>query len=462
MASAKVFGKLFFLLCTSYVVAVTSCYILLESSSNFSLGEIFREHLFGSVAIAIIVLGCAAVSLATILRPLRELKETADSLAKGNLNRPIPRSGTDEFGDLATALVKIQKKTVARVTSLKDYNDRLETVLGSMDDGVLAIATDQTILLANRASRQFLNFTTDESVGRDLLEVSRSRILHESVTHAFKTNLPSEREFESQGKQRYTLSLRVTPLPGDPCPGVVVVLHDVTELRRLENMRSEFVANVSHELKTPLSSIKAYAETLRLGAIDDAENNFTFLARIEEQAERLYQLILDLLQIARIESGEEAIDMIELALDEVALSTVASHRDEAEIKNITVTVAHTPISLIRADEDGIRAILDNLINNAIKYTPDGGNVNITWFDENESVVLVVEDTGIGIPEGDLNRVFERFYRVDKARSREMGGTGLGLSIVKHLTQSFRGSVSVTSKPDKGSRFVVTFPKLNVP
>jgi len=247
-------------------------------------------------------------------------------------------------------------------------------------------------------------------------------------------------------------------LPGDPCPGVLAVLHDVSELRRLENLRREFVANVSHELKTPLSSIKASAETLRLGAIHDPEHSTSFLACIEEQADRLHQLILDLISLARVEAGQEAFEITEVPLASVVEQCLAQHQPAAEAKNITVEIVPAPLPVLaKADADGVRTILDNLVNNAINYTPAGGRVWVRWRPEDSLALVEVQDTGIGISQRDQARVFERFFRVDQARSREMGGTGLGLAIVKHLAHAFGGNVQLTSKLGEGSTFQVRIP-----
>lgn len=238
-----------------------------------------------------------------------------------------------------------------------------------------------------------------------------------------------------------------------------MVLHDITELRRLENLRREFVANVSHELKTPLASITAYAETLRLGAMDDRENNMRFLVRIEDQAERLHQLILDMLQIARVESGEEAFDITQVLIRRRVDGCCARNLEPAQRKQIDLSIEAPEEDLtVLADEDGLDTILDNLIGNAIKYTPEGGRVYVRWRDNNDYVELEVQDTGVGIAPEHQTRVFERFYRVDKARSRELGGTGLGLSIVKHLCQAFGGSVTLKSVEGEGCTFRIRLPK----
>ncbi len=240
----------------------------------------------------------------------------------------------------------------------------------------------------------------------------------------------------------------------------MLVLHDTTELRRLERLRQEFVANVSHELKTPLSIIKVCVETLLDGAVGDEHHREHFLEQIAGQSDRLHALILDLLSLAHIQSGEELFDFQAVSVAEVVQACMERHRPRAEAKQQSLEAVppsdERPIT-VWADEEAVEQILDNLLDNAVKYTPEGGRVSVRWRREDEQVSLEVSDTGIGIPESDLPRIFERFYRVHKARSREMGGTGLGLSIVKHLTQALHGSVRASSKPGHGTTFTVCLP-----
>ena len=257
------------------------------------------------------------------------------------------------------------------------------------------------------------------------------------------------------------LAVHGSRLPGSAPSGAVLVFHDVTELRRLERMRQDFVANVSHELKTPLASIKAYTETLLDWALHDENVNVRFLNRIEEQADRLNQLILDLLSLARLESGHEVFQHGPLAVSAVVETCIETHRGRAEAKELDLRLDLGPVdesTLVVADEEAVHQILDNLIDNAIKYTPEGGWVRVACQLSDDAVELEVADSGIGIPRDDLPRVFERFYRVDKARSREMGGTGLGLSIVKHLIQSIGGQITVDSRVGEGTRFNVKLPR----
>jgi two-component system, OmpR family, phosphate regulon sensor histidine kinase PhoR len=393
-----------------------------------------------------------------IVRPLAELTEGAQAIVDDERQNPLSLASSDELGVLGHALNRMQSKLAARVDQLNQNSERLASVLGNMAEGVIAVSTDENILLANEASRKLLEITVANPLGRPLLEVTRSLAVHAAFVEALQSASPVQREFIVSGPARRSLSLRAMRLPGEPCPGVMLVFHDVTELRRLENLRRDFVANVSHELKTPLASIKAYAETLKMGALNDPEHSLAFVGRIEEQAERLHQLILDLIHLARVESGQEAFEIVDVDLAEAVQDIVDQYSAAAAQKQITLeAIAPTRPVTARADEDGIRTILSNLVDNALKYTPAGGRVTLRWYADDQAAMLEVQDTGIGIAEKDQARIFERFYRVDRARSRELGGTGLGLAIVKHLAQAFGGSVGLDSVPKQGSTFRIRLP-----
>ncbi len=327
-------------------------------------------------------------------------------------------------------------------------------MLGPLVEGVLAVDDQYRLMFANDAAGVMLGFSPVRGEGRVLMELVRSHRLHEAVTTALAEG-GSSSELEMGGDEPRVLSVLGSQLPGDPCPGVVLVLHDLSDLRRLEQLRQEFVANVSHELKTPLSAIKAYAETLRGGAMADPDRGAYFFAQIEEQADRLNILILDLLRLARIESGQHSFDITAVPVRPALQRTVSTHLPTAESRGVQIHLdCETPLA-VRADEEGFRQIIDNLVDNAVKYTPTGGEVVIRCRSHDGAAVIEVSDTGIGIAPEYLPRLFERFFRVDKARSRDLGGTGLGLSIVKHLAQSFGGSVSVRSEVGQGSTFTVT-------
>jgi two-component system, OmpR family, phosphate regulon sensor histidine kinase PhoR len=456
MGFAQWFWRLFLVfggLIVAHVLLVT----LLVVRSGAASGGAFPYTAVWLSAGLVLLLGAIAVwfCVQRIVAPLSQLTRSVRAASVSDSGPHLVAGPHDEVGVLAGAFDRMQRDLARRLSEIEQNNQRLETVLSSMAEGVLAVGTDRTILLANEAGRQLLDFATPSPVGRSLLEVTRSRPVHEAAAQAFRTSQPVVTEFDAPGVSRRTLSLRATRLPGEPCPGVMLVLHDMTELRRLENLRRELVANVSHELKTPLSAIKGYAETLRLGAVNDADHNLHFVRRIEEQADRLHELILDILQIARVESGQESFELSAVPVADVLEQCADQFVETAAAKHIRLTVeAPPPDVAVVADDEGLRTILSNLIDNGLKYTPEGGAVALRALADTSIVLLEVQDTGIGIPEKEQARIFERFYRVDKARSRELGGTGLGLSIVKHLALAFGGSVSVESQPGQGSIFRV--------
>jgi two-component system phosphate regulon sensor histidine kinase PhoR len=390
--------------------------------------------------------------ISRMVHPLVVLTEDAQAFAERGRARPLRPGFSGELGALARALDQIQQNSAERVERLEESAERLTSVLGNMAEGVVVVSPAESILLANAASRKLLEMTVADPIHRPLLEITRSLTVHAAFVEALRSPVPVEREFESTGSRR-VLSLRAMRLPGQPCPGVMLVLHDVSELRRLENLRREFVANVSHELKTPLASIKAYAETLKMGALNDQEHGLIFVNRIEEQADRLHQLILDLIHLARVESGQEAFEIGDVDLGEIVQDCLDQHAVAAAQKQLRIVpIPPDDQAVVQADEEGMRTILSNLIDNAIKYTPAGGQIIVRWVANERGVLLEVQDTGIGIAERDQARIFERFYRADRARSREVGGTGLGLAIVKHLVQAFGGSVELESVPKRGSTF----------
>ena len=397
---------------------------------------------------------------------VREIERGLDALASGQSIRVCRTRVSGPLGRLARRFNEVGPATQARLDQLTRDNDQLRVVLGGMTEGVIAIDARRRLLFANPSADRLLNFDP-RSIGRLVAELVRSPELERAVEASLRgtegyrgeIHLPS-RESWARNATR-TLSVHGSLLPGGSTVGAVLVFHDVTELRRLERMRQDFVANASHELKTPLASIKAYTETLLDWALNDPKVNARFLHQIDEQADRLHALILDMLSLARLESGSESFHHTPLAIREVIERCAEVHRDRAVTNELNFQVDCQAISSVEsvvADEEAVRQIIDNLLDNAIKYTPRGGEIRVRCHLADRSVVIEVSDTGIGIPRDDLPRVFERFYRVDKARSRELGGTGLGLSIVKHLAQSIRGHVDVTSRVGAGSKFRVVLPR----
>lgn len=438
-------------------------------SVNAQISSLQRLILITGIFVSLAALVLTYIIVGRIIRPLASLTQAATAIAGGDLEHEVDIPHRDELGTLATAFNSMSRQLSGRIAELQrksqeigENSERLETVLGGMVEGVIAIDDQEQVLFANQAAHQLLEFSTPDVVGRPIWEAVRTPAIQSVVRKALETKEQTRIELELT-RTRATVELNATRLPGATCPGVVMVLHDVTELRRLENVRRQFASNVSHELKTPLASIQAYAETLLDGAIDDSEYNRKFLHRIEEQAERLHVLIIDLLRLSRIESGLDAFEMTAISVREAVELCVKEHADVIEAKNITIKVepAQVPVSVM-ADEEGFRSILNNLIDNAVNYTPHDEQVTVRWRIEDSMAVIDVEDRGCGIAQVHLSRIFERFYRVDKARSREMGGTGLGLSIVKHLAEEFGGGVEVASVLGKGSTFTVRLPLASSP
>jgi two-component system phosphate regulon sensor histidine kinase PhoR len=394
-----------------------------------------------------------------ITRPLQELKEGVEKISAGGYGHRVFAAGKDEVGALARSFNDMSERLAVQLAQLDEDREQLRMILGGMVEGVIALDAGQRILFANERAGQLLEFRPGPAKGRKLWEVVRRRALQELVERALSGPQPQREELSWNGPAARCLTAHAARLQGLPPRGAVLVLHDTTELRRLERLRRDFVANVSHELKTPLSVIKACVETLIDGAVDDPEHRGPFLNQIDEQANRLHALILDLLSLARIESGEEFLEMQAVPLGPVVAACLERHRARAEAYGQTLA-AISPAAgdaVAWADEEAVGQILENLVDNALKYTPAGGRIGVRWRAEENQVCLQVEDTGIGIPEQDLPRVFERFYRVDKARSRELGGTGLGLAIVKHLVQAMQGTVSAASQLGRGTVFTVCLP-----
>jgi two-component system, OmpR family, phosphate regulon sensor histidine kinase PhoR len=420
---------------------------------------------FGETAMIIVALIVVVAVVSRLAarrrRTIRELARGLSDLGEGRPARPAQPMVGGSLGKLARRFNDVSRTLETRIGELERERQQLRAVLAGMAEGVVAVDDRRRLLFANEGAIRLFGLEPT-AVGRLVAELIRSPGVREAVNVSLAGPDPYRGEVvvPARDGQELYLSVHGTLLPGPP-PGAVLVFHDVTELRRVERMRQDFVANASHELKTPLAAIKAYAETLLDGALQDEEVNIDFLKRIDENTDRLNQLILDLLSLARLESGAELFRHEPLEILEVLSDCIESHRDRAEGKGLNYSFDPGPLddkALIVADEEAARQIFDNLIDNAIKYTPEGRKVQVRCrLDGDGFIAVEVADTGVGIPRDDQPRIFERFYRVDKARSRELGGTGLGLSIVKHLAQSIGGQVSVSSRLGVGSTFTVRLP-----
>ncbi len=368
----------------------------------------------------------------------------------------------DELGQVASSLHILEEERQDRISALqlaereaRSSVDLLKTVLDSMMEGVVAIDTDQRIVFLNSGVRRLLGISDAIGVDNRLYEAVRVPAFLETVNDTLASQQMQTLEF-STTREHTHLVLVVIPIIRGPHPGAVAVVRDVSEMRRLEAMRRDFVSGVSHELKTPLTVIQACTDTLLDGALSDPNAAQRFLRQIEEQSERLLQLILGMLQLARVESGQQVLNMESVDVVAIAGDILRGFRMVAEKNSVKLLLKGADEMTVFSDDQAVQTILSNLVDNALKHTNAGGFVVVELVANNAAPAIVVRDTGTGIPEELLGRIFERFYRVERDRSRERGGSGLGLAIVKHFCQAIGATVSVKSELGRGSEFRVQF------
>ncbi len=411
-----------------------------------------------ALLLALVATGLLSVLLSSSLgRSLGEIMATAREYARGNLSARIPVRRDDELGELARIINLSADQLQGRMVEIARDRGRTDAILSAMDDGVLAVDHRGTVVLANPSLVKALDLK--DAPGRHYLEVVRQREVGALIEEVLRTGERREAEVELLHARR-EFSIIGVPFPGEEGtpPGAVLTFNDATERRRVERIRRDFAANASHELRTPLTSIRGFVEALEDGAIAEPATAQRFLGKIRTHADRMAVLVEDLLELSRLEAGERELELEETQPADVAEEVVASFGGAAARKDIRLLCADRGAPAVRSDPERLRRILENLVDNAVKYTPDGGQVEVaTVPGPDGSARVEVADDGPGIAAEHLPRIFERFYRVDKARSRELGGTGLGLSIVRHLAESMGASVSVESEPGKGARFVVALP-----
>ncbi|MDT8442243.1 MAG: ATP-binding protein [Desulfuromonadales bacterium] len=396
-----------------------------------------------------------------ISRPLEEMTRQAQRFATGELDQRLPRYGSEELGNLADSMNRMAAQLDERIRTIVRQRNEQEAVLASMIEGVIAIDRDETIIRLNQAASSLLNLDR-QVVGRTVREVLRKPDLLQFIDRALASREPVEDSLSLLiGSSPRFLQAHGTPLRdarGHEI-GVLIVFNDITRLQRLENIRRDFVANVSHELKTPITAIKGSVETLIGGALDDPDNAPRFLAIIARQSDRLNAIIEDLLALSRIEQEEEQ-DGIELrpaAIAAVVQGAVQACQHKAEEKAIDLDLALAAVRDWPVNAALLEQALVNLIDNAIKYSQPGERVRVAVEIAEKRLLITVRDWGQGIAAEHLPRLFERFYRIDKARSRSLGGTGLGLAIVKHIVQAHHGAISVDSSPGQGTIFTIVLP-----
>jgi two-component system phosphate regulon sensor histidine kinase PhoR len=384
---------------------------------------------------------------------INQVKRFAQRAAAGDFTPLQRRAARDELADLADAVGGMVVQLGQTIHTLTDERNRSAAILGSMVEGVAVVGGDERILYCNQAFEQILELPQGSSQGKKLVEGLRQAELVTAVRQVLPGGDEVTGEVEVGTVRRRSFSVTAAPVRAAGASSAVLVLHDITELRRLERVRRDFVANVSHEFKTPLTAIQGFAETLLGGALDDKANRKRFMEIIREHAQRLARLTDDLLKLSRIEAGRLDLESGPVSVAGLVNGCVETARLKAESKGVRITV-ELPKGLppVRGDAVQLGEVLQNLVDNALQYTPPGGSVDVTAYSNGGEVIFTVADTGIGIPESDLERIFERFYRVDAARAREAGGTGLGLSIARHIVDAHGGRIWVESAVGQGSRF----------
>ncbi|NUM55367.1 MAG: PAS domain-containing protein [Candidatus Hydrogenedentes bacterium] len=410
----------------------------------------------------------ALLSLAASRRitdPIDSLRKGAERFARGELVARLRAADSAEVTQLAEAMNTMAAQLEERIRAAEGQRNELEAVFASMVEGVLAVDTHERVININAAACAMFDISRDKALGRDLREVIRNADLHEFVAVTLRSSGSREADITLLHPGEQQVRLHGSPLKDAVRRniGCVIVLHDVTAINRLESARRDFVANVSHELKTPITSIKGFVETLLDGALDDHDSARRFLATIGKQASRLDALIEDLLKLSRVEQEGErgAIELHDGQIQDILESAVQNCGVRALAKDVRILLNAEPNLFVRRNPELLQTAIENLLDNAVKYSEEGTEVDVSAVRDNGTVTISVRDQGCGIERQHLPRIFERFYRVDKARSRKLGGTGLGLAIVKHIVRVHGGQTSVDSAPQKGSVFSIHLPEIHL-
>ncbi|MHC9540171.1 MAG: ATP-binding protein [Vulcanimicrobiota bacterium] len=423
------------------------------------LGSLKREYGVGFMISLVVLLLLSFLLSAYISGPIREMTRSAERIAEGDLSHRIPRKRGDEIGVLAKQFDYMREKLKLTLDELMEEKNKLSLVLSTMADGVLVFSSDGQIIMLNTAARKLLGtheqrkerelFMRDESPFREIKKLAdealRSGQEGEEVVRGFPYNRVVEVSYSPLSSEQQEL------------PGLVMILHDITELQRLDEMKTEFVSNVSHELKTPLASIKGFAELMIDGAIDDHEKARSFLLSIDKEVDRLTRLVKSLLDLSRMESGLIRMEVHPLDISALVEGVLVKLSPQAKSHDVGLKSIYMAHPIVLGNSDRVEQVLINLVDNALRYAPQGSSVSIEVGIHQESAFVSVKDEGIGLREEDQKRVFDRFYRVDKARSRDHGGSGLGLAITKQIIENLGGRIGVESTPGKSCTFSFSLP-----
>jgi two-component system, OmpR family, phosphate regulon sensor histidine kinase PhoR len=396
-----------------------------------------------------------------IIKPIEDINRVALELANGNYEARTYEERLDETGELSKSINHLAQNLSKMTADKEKQTNRLQTLIENMGSGLLLINEKGKVSLVNREfSKTFGSHTKmwKKQVYKNVIPFEEvTKLIDEAFTFG---GIVKKHVVLSLAIERKHFIIYSAPILNDEkeMQGVALLFHDITELKKLESMRKDFVANVSHELKTPMTSIKGFAETLLDGALEDKDVSEKFLGIILKEADRMQQQLEDLLELSKLEREDIKLDLHEVSIEEIAEETTLMLQGKAKKKDIVITSSYHGNTIAVVDQARVKQVFLNIINNAIAYTPEGGSINISLKEELKNITCVIKDSGIGIAHEQIPRIFERFYRIDKARSRQSGGTGLGLAIVKHIVEAHHGKIKVDSTEGKGTTFTISFPK----
>ncbi|HUC54015.1 MAG TPA: ATP-binding protein [Candidatus Cybelea sp.] len=419
----------------------------------------FRHSLWLSSFVILLISGAASLLVSrSFADRVDRLQVFSRRVAQGDFRPLVADPGGDALDKLAVSLSESAARLDLTIRSLRDERNLSAAILGSMVEGVAVVDATNRLVFSNQGFAEILNLDVPPKIGSALVESVRQTELIEAVRSVLSGESAVHAEIVTGTVRQRFFAATATAVRGGEKPGAVLVLHDITDLRKLERVRRDFVANVSHEFKTPLTAIQGFAETLLAGAIDDPQNRLRFLEIILEHSRRLARLTDDLLKLSKMDADRLEMEIRRLSVSQFVESCIETTQRPAAEKNLRVSVnLQQPVPDIAADRRRLAEVLQNLLDNAMQYTPAGGQIMVGASANGAVVTFTVSDTGIGIPQAEQSRIFERFYRVDVARSREVGGTGLGLSIAKHLVEAHGGRIWVESAVGQGSQFHFTVP-----
>jgi len=422
----------------------------------FTTRKIILLGLFFALGLAFVI---GSLMAGKITKPINKMIRVSRKFSEGDFSRRIIQDSRDEIGELAVTLNKMAQDIEDKIRQIETQNQKLTAILNSMIEGVIVVDKAGYIVSINHTIEKIFDVSEKDALGKLFLETVRNNDILDAINRVLKDGNSVSAQLDLIFPVRRIFHINAAPIFHDQAvSGCLVVIHDITEIRRLETMRRDFVANVSHELKTPLTSIKGFVETLLEGALEDKENNRDFLRIIHDHAERLNSLVNDLLSLSYLESKESVLDKNDLNLNRQLEEVTAGFMSQLKKRGIDVKNELPQGLTVKADADRIRQVFTNLIDNAIKFNKENGSIRVFHQELEGEVKICVEDSGMGIPAKDIPRIFERFYRVDKARSRLLGGTGLGLSIVKHIVELHGGRIGLESTEGFGSKFWFTLLK----